>query len=339
MLYVFLLLFSVYLLVKELKGNPWYAILAVLFIYNFNASFGFVGFIIAIPTTLLVFYLAICDNRRPNFKYTIGASVLLVILYLMHAQVALFAMLLYGAALLYGYWRRWGLLLLKGVLVILPVMIMVMIWWNHRTAELQEQSTLSYLAFYYKNHYFQEFFLRFKIFIYDHQALRESKLLPLLLNIAVLFPLIYFKAWKGFSQKWMKQDQVIYPLLLFVACFASYMFLPNYLPGQGPVHERQVTFVFLSLIILGSVLLKDVNLKFLRPYALALCLVYSALWSEHLYTFNKQNRDLTPEFFAGLPSEKNWRDLFIILITGGITFMFTFPITAWFGTKDLLPLK
>lgn len=303
-LYVFMLLFSVYLVIKELKGNTWYGVLAVMFIYNFNTTFGFVGFIIAIPATLFLFYLALRDTRKPGFVYTISAAILLVILYLMHAQVALFAMGIYALTLLYGFWKRWGILFLKLIVAVVPVVIMVVIWWWHRAAQEQEQSTISYILWYYKNKYIPEFYLRFKIGIYDHQALREGKLLPLLLNLAVIFPMIYFRVWRFLPKGWKKQRQYFLPVMLFVACFASYMLLPNYFPGQGPIHERQVTLVYLSLIIAGSVLMKDVSLKFLRPYVIGLSLVYTLLWTEHFYTFNKNNKEFTPQFLSGLPPEK-----------------------------------
>lgn len=36
-----MLLSSVFLIIKELRGNLWYGLLSLLFVYNYNVSFGF----------------------------------------------------------------------------------------------------------------------------------------------------------------------------------------------------------------------------------------------------------------------------------------------------------
>src|SRR5688572_30227451 len=60
-LYVLALQFSLFLVVRQLKGNPWYGLLGILFTFNYNVTFGFVGFAISIPAVILLFYLILRD--------------------------------------------------------------------------------------------------------------------------------------------------------------------------------------------------------------------------------------------------------------------------------------
>jgi hypothetical protein len=301
-LYVFLLLWSVYLVVRELKGNLWYGLLSVLFIYNFNTTFGFTGFTIAIPTLILVFYLALRDARQPRFSYTIGAAVLMVMLYLMHAQMALFGLLLYGLMMLLAFWKRFGLFLLKGIVAGLPVIIMVAVWWSHRTAGQQEESTLDFLARYYRNDYLPEFQARIRLFIFDHLSLTEGRMVPLLLNFCVILPILIALFFYGQLRKLWRRE-LLFPGLFLLISLGCFIVLPRELPGQNPLFERFSTLVFLSLILVGSVLLKDVKAKWLPAFVVVAGLAYTALWGEYMQAFNRENRSFNAAFFQGVKPE------------------------------------
>jgi hypothetical protein len=73
------------------------------------------------------------------------------------------------------------------------------------------------------------------------------------------------------------------------------------LPGQAPLYERFCTIVMLAMIIVGSVLLKDIQAKGLRIFILVSAFVYMAMWSEYFHSFNKANKEFRPELFASVP--------------------------------------
>ncbi len=56
LLYTLLLPTSVFLIVKELKGNLWVVLLSTMLLYNYNTTFGCVGYTFAIPVVLLICY-------------------------------------------------------------------------------------------------------------------------------------------------------------------------------------------------------------------------------------------------------------------------------------------
>ena len=59
----------------------------------------------------------------------------------------------------------------------------------------------------------------------------------------------------------------------------------------------------LSFILVSSILLGDVNKAWLKYFAVLSVMVYSFLWFEYVYSFNQENKNFTPEFFAGIPRE------------------------------------
>jgi hypothetical protein len=307
MLYVVLLLLSVYGIIKEVNGNPWYGLLSVIFIYNFNVIGGFTGFTISIPTTLLLFYVILLDVRNERWVYKLGAALLLVLLFLMHAQMALFGLAMYGAIMLYRHWGNFKTLFLNVVLVPLPVIAMVVIWWANRAAAAQEQeSTASFLLDYYKRFYFPEFLLRFRIAVFDNFSLRAGA--PGLAIAAVLFllpflPLLYYKAWKGAQDKNVLKTRLAYPLVFLAISIGCYLFLPSKLPGQAIIYERFSPLVMLALIITGSVLLKNVQTRGLKYFVIGAVCLYTVLWAEYFYKFNRENREFTPALFSGVPTQ------------------------------------
>jgi hypothetical protein len=302
-MYTVLLLTSMYLIIKELKGNLWYSLITILFIYNYNVTFGFSGFTIAIPTLLLFFYLLLVDARNDKPVNKIWASIMLVLLFLMHAQVALLALVLYGLMMLYRYWGNFKTLIIRSVLIPLPVILMVFIWWSKRATE-KEESTFAFLKDYYTTKYFQTLWERLRIIVFDNFQLREGAtglVIAGLLFSLVFLPLIYFRVWrrKDDANKF-KRKEFIYPMIFLFTVVCCYLFLPNSLPGQSPLYERFTTIVILCCIIAGSVLLRDVQTKSLKYYVLAAAILSSALWFEYIYAFNRENSAFRAELFNGL---------------------------------------
>jgi hypothetical protein len=291
----------------KLKGNLWYGLLSVLFIYNFNVSGGFSGFVMAIPTTLLLFYVILREVRQSRWQYKLAASLLLVLLYLMHAQMALFGLVLYGAAMLYRHWGHFKTLFLSVVLVPLPVIAMVAVWWANRAAAAQEEeSTLSFLVNYYTRSYSAGVFAPF-----SPRRVRQLQLagrharfvIAAVLFLLPLLPLLYYKAWKPLRDKTFLRASLAYPLIFLGISLGCYFFLPSKLPGQAPLYERFSTVVILALILTGSVLLKSIQTRGLTYFVLLAVAAYSILWGEYFYTFNKENKDFTPAFFSGVPTQ------------------------------------
>lgn len=296
-LYVGLLLYAVFLVVKQVRGNVWYALLSVLFIFNYNVTYGFVGFAISIPVILLLFYITLRDIEEDKLTLKISTAFLLILLFLMHAQNALFALVIFGTMMAYRYYKNIPKLLAHLILIPLPLIILIVTWWFTRATETKEESTIDFLINYYTTSYFPNLHGRVRLITLDNFQLQEGMtgiIIALLLSCCVLLPLLYFKVWK----KWFIDHHLIKVLIFFLASACCYFLLPDGLPGQTPLFQRFCTVVMLSFIILGSLFLKDVTSAGLRAFVIIVAVVYTALWFHYIYDFNNRANDINPEFFA-----------------------------------------
>lgn len=303
-LYIILLQGSVFLVIRQLRGNPWYGVLALLFTYNYNVTFGFVGFAISIPILVILFYAILVYIEQPRFFLNVVISFLLILLFFMHAQNALMGLVIYGCMMLHHYRKDLIRFLIHCVLVPLPLLMIIFAWWFNRDAQ-EEGSTLGYLIDYYRSDYFQSFYMRFRIVVFDNFQLREGLpglIIATLFFICVITPVLAARPWKHFAWKKASAD-VIYPAILFAIIAICYLFAPDKLPGQTPIFQRFCTIAMLSFIILGSVMLRDAHFRWLKPLTIAAVVAYMALWAEYFYGFNRENAEFNHEFFAGVQPE------------------------------------
>lgn len=303
---ILLLHASLFLIIRELNGNPWYGLLGVLFTYNYNLTFGFVGYAISIPLILIVFYVTLLDIKRDHILLKILVSLLLVVVFLMHAQNALFALLLYGLMMLYHYRKQFLRLVIHGILVPLPLVIFIFTWWFTRPPD-KEGSTGGYLLSYYLNDYFSSMLIRARLFFFDNFQLFDGMaglVVALIFFVFVFIPLVFYAPWKKLPfKRWIFSGNVMYAAIFFGTTLLCYLFLPDKLPGQTPLSQRFCTILMLSVIILGSTWLANVNDKRLGAIVMVLTLCYTVLWTQYLFAFNTENRNFNRSFFSGLDNK------------------------------------
>src|ERR1044071_4892259 len=115
----------------------------------------------------------------------------------MHAQNALFGLVLFAFMTLYKFRSSVKQIFLRGIFIPLPLLILIFTWWFTRGGE-KEGSTSGYLLEYYKSHYFPDFLMRFRIIVFDNFQLREG--MPGLIMAGIIFsligiPILWFKPW------------------------------------------------------------------------------------------------------------------------------------------------
>ena len=293
--------FSIYLIIKELKGNCWYCLLSVFFTYNYNVSYGFSGFSIAIPTLFMLFYVLLMEIKENRILWRIAASLLLLLLFFMQAQMALFGLTLFFSLMIFRYWGRYKILfgrLAGGV----PIIVLLLIWWVTR-AGAKEESTLVFLWDYFKTSYFQTFVLRFRLIFFDNFQLCEGwmgLLIASIFSMSIFLPLLIHRVWKSGTGRRQFSRDLQYPVLFFLISLGCYLFLPAGLPGEQVIYQRFSPVLLLSVIIIGSILLKDRETKWLKYFSIILACLYTFLWMEYIYSFNRENRSFDPAFFSGI---------------------------------------
>lgn len=305
-LYIILLPTSIYLIVKELGGNLWFSLLSFTLVYGYNVTFGFAGYTIAIPVVFYLFYFMILDYKRPGVWLKVVHSILLILLFTMHAQVALFGGLIYGACALYKNLKSFANLFLAFV-VTLPVIFLIVNWWTQKNSQ-EETDTLGYLLTYYSSTYFQEFFERLGLVAYENFQLREGVLgilIALFFTLLLLLPIsVKLKTFFNNLRKGFLKDQYIYVSILLLVSFACYFFLPDELPGQSPISQRFSIFFWLSFILFGSLYLPRFSEKLSKFYIVLAVTVYSLFWTDYMISFNSINQDFNETLFAGIDNDK-----------------------------------
>lgn len=299
---ILLLQSSLFLVIRHLKGNPWYGMLGILLTYNYNVTYGFVGFAISLPLLIILFYVTLLDIDRDRLLLKISIAVILVLLFLMHAQNALLGLAIYGIMMLYHYRTVFKKILLHGMLVPLPLLIMIFTWWFTRDQE-KEESTLEYLKVYYTSGYFENFFIRFRLIVFDNFQLQEGiagVIIASLFFACIIFPAVWSKPWKKKTPGNFMSSQTVYASIFFLTTFACYLILPDKLPGQTPLFQRLCTIVIISFIMLGSIWLNKVSAPWLKYFVIGVTFVYTLFWFEYIYSFNRENEKFNQEFFAGI---------------------------------------
>jgi hypothetical protein len=301
---IILLQVSMFVVVRQLNGNIWYGLLGTLFTYNYNLTYGFVGFAISIPVLILLFYLIIRDFEKDTITLKAAISALLILLFLMHAQNALFGLMLFGFLTLYQYRTSIRKLILRGILIPLPLVVLIFAWWFTRGGE-KEGSTSGYLLEYYMSHYFPDFLMRFRIIVFDNFQLREGiagLIIATVIFSMIIIPIIWFKPWRSKPLKSLITPAYAYTAIFFLTGFLCYMLLPDQLPGQAPLFQRFCTIVILSFIICSSVWLSEVSARSFKVVVAAAVMIYAFMWFEYIYSFNKINEGFNPALFTEMPN-------------------------------------
>ena len=306
-LYIFLLHASMFLAIRQLKGNVWYGLLAILFTYNYNVTYGFVGFAISLPALILLFYIILIYFETEKMYLNIVIAILLILLFLMHAQNALLGLMIYGFMMAYHYRRSLARLMAHGLLVPLPVLVMIFTWWFTRSDGQQEGSTVDYLKEYYSSGYFRDFDVRFRIIVFDNFQLREG--MPGLLIASIFFlctfiPVFLARPWKRFRGSVSFSPQMIYAGIFFLIILGCYVLVPDKLPGQTPIFQRLCTILMLSFIILASIPLNRVKIPWLKYFVIIVISAYTILWFEYIYSFNRENGNFSRKLFEGIGSNE-----------------------------------
>ncbi len=297
-LYIALLQLALLLLVRMFNGNPWYGLLGLVFTYNYNLTFGFVGFAISIPVLLFLFFFILQDFRYDKLLWKFLIALSLLCLYFMHAQNALLGLLFYGVLRLIHHRFNLFKSFVKGLPVALPLIAFIASWWWLKDDPAKE-STFDFLLTYYASEFWAEYPKRLYLAVLDNYSVYEGfagVAVALLLSFSVLAPLIFFKALtkKAISVAWKGENRFL--TVLFAASVACYFLLPERLPGQAPLYQRFSTIVMLSLVLIGSVLVREVDARQLKSFVVVLLCVVTIVWGEYLITFNRQNRDFNASF-------------------------------------------
>ncbi len=323
-LYVLLVPLLTFLVIRDLDGEPWLALLSFLPLYNFNVCWGLVGFVASVPLTLLLFRILSRHLEGPTTGSAIAVVGTLVLFFFVHAQATLFAALLLvtmTAVRLRGS-------LLRGVrhlLLTLPALTIFALWWVRDWASTEPSGdpmgTFVALRDYYLHEYLASLPRRSSpLFLADNTFLGTSA--PYVAAGAAFFLVLGGFAATGVV-RWIRSSdlgngrrRLEAPLVLLGCSTACYFLLPENLPGHQFVSQRFSVVVLLALVILAGALARGPARRLAVGTAVAAACLHAALWTSYFLSFQGENagfdRRLLPDAsrgpMAGLIYERYFRD-------------------------------
>jgi hypothetical protein len=288
-LYAILLPVSMYLIIRKLGGNPWFSLLSFLLLYNYNVSWGFVGFVFAIPLVLLFCYFFIFDARGvTGASRIVWAAAFLVLLYFVHLLAALFCLLLLFLALAPGF-RRIPRAFSGGLLASLPLIVLIARWWRGETRNYPGPGILQFLSGYYRNSYLESVVHRKSLLVFDNYHLSvgaRGYIVATVFSLSIVVPAIILLV-RGRAQSGRPRFGA--PLPLALGAFLCFLLLPNEIPRQSILYERFSSLLLLALVIYAGFRAPGRLHRAAVAGIVAISLFHFALWADYFIDFNREN--------------------------------------------------
>lgn len=305
-LYVIALPVAVLLVVRRFGGDPWYALLSLTLLYNYNLRWGFMNFVGGIPLILLFWLVLSLEPARRSWGRGLAAAVLLVALFAAHALLALFGLLLLfvsAFALPVGGRRSISACALPAA----PALVLIGLWWSTDPAG-RDADTLGFLADYYRAEYAASLPDRLGLLYYDNEHLLPGWMgteIGLLFGLAIVFPLVL---WLILRRKQRKEGRRVatMPPLVWVpaACaFACFILLPAGLPEQKFLYERFAVLTLIAAIVVASVAGPLRTPRWVRCLFGVIALAHLVLYAGYFRGFQRENDGFEKRFLAAAPAD------------------------------------
>ncbi len=302
-LYVILLPVSVMYILRLLGGNIYYSLLSFLFTINYSVHWGFVGYTMSVPVLIFLFGLYYTYFVLARQKTGIVITVLLILLFLLHFQTAIFALLVFGILQLI-YARKSIRYWIQSIFIILPVMIFMFIAYD--TDSKGGTSLPEYLFNYYMLDYAGSVLKRFLLFfILDNFFLFRGdwgSIYAAIISSVVVLVFIFAVRMKNVSNISGKK----YILILLIISGICYLLLPDNINGQNIIYERfsVITFLLFTITagVTGTGLFERISGntgKLILAGIIALLFFHSAVITDYMNDFRKESRDFSPGLFSG----------------------------------------
>jgi len=299
-LYVVLLPLSVLLVIRKLQGNPWFSLLSFLLLYNYNTSWGFVGFTFSIPLLMFTFSATIdhLESRRTMSGVVVAS--LLVLLFFVHVLAALFSLLI---VLIAALCRRGRPIIgrIAQCAVVVPVTALLILWWRTETATYRGPGVGEFMLHYYRNDYTETMLNRGGILVYDNYHLSEGfqgYALALVFSLCIIIPtFLVWLQWRRSPQASSSVQARKWAPLLFGLSLICCLLLPHEIPQQSILYQRFSSILLISLVVAGGAFApREIHLS-KRMGTLAICILHFILWAHCFTEFNRENRHFTASFF------------------------------------------
>lgn len=302
-LYAAALPLSFLFLILRFRGDRWFSLLAFPLLYNYNASWGFVGFLLALPIVLVSLILMTDLAERGGLKRGLLLALLLISLFFVHALAALFALLLFLVVL--PVRSKGGMLrFLQEFPFAAPLVILLAAWWRTEPGGME---SLSALGSYYLGPFISTIPNRTHLLFLDNYHLFEGNAgvaAAAALSLVIIIPSLLALSRAILRGKWREIRSSV-PFVLFLCAIGCFMLLPHQITRQAILYQRFSVLVLVSLTLLGAtaagrwtVGARERSAGKARVILFAFtAFLHLALWSDHFAGFNRENASFGPALF------------------------------------------
>ena len=296
-LYLVLLPLSVLLVARRAGGSAWLALLSLLLLYNMSFRWGFTGYTMAIPFTVLALYFHLMSLRRGGAGLRIVVAIALAALYFMHAMAGLYCGLLFGLSVILHHRRSPG----AAVRELLPAapLVGLVIWWLAGNSVGQGNAFAGFLE-YYRSEYLATLAGRAGLLHNDHSHIltgSSGKTVGTLISLCIVGPLVAAVMLRRRSLRHSLEKPEARSILLFLlVTLACYLLLPKRGAEVYFIYRRMSIFVLIWSVALLSVVCSG---RLRKPAVAAVCIVcvvYAVLWGSYFRAFEHENEVFVREF-------------------------------------------
>ncbi len=298
-LYVILLPLSLLQFIRLLNGNKILAILSFLFVIHYSVHWGFTGYTMSVPVLFLIFSVLYLYFIRRKILYAFAIPPLLLILFTLHFQSAIFAALVFTVMQFVYSFKRIRFWIIFFV-TMFPLTVVMYLAYN---VDSQGGSSLTaFLTNYYLNDFAGSLLRRFGIFfILDNFFLFKGAAgivysAFVSASVIAIFAFCIKRFYKGPDEK------LKYVFVLLAVSAACYVFLPDNINGQNIIFERYSVILFLLMIAASGALFpssKDAARadRCLTVAILIIVSVHSVILLDYMNDFRNESRDFNEEIF------------------------------------------
>jgi hypothetical protein len=301
-IYIIIFPLSSLLLISYIRGNKWFSLLSFLFIYNHSVHWGFTGFTMSVPLIIIFILFTIKYFEKQNTINILILIVLLLHIFTMHFQNAIYCILFLSIALIFNF-KKSLTYFLKYIIIILPVIFIMYYAYTFDTTS-SEQHLLPFILSYYKNDYLASVIGRIKVLtVMDNFYFIEGPfgaVISIVFVLSFTIPLIiylYKRSKKVYDI--IPTDNYSYYLYIFISSsFLCYLFLPNIIPGQNIIFERFSAFLMLSLIIYCAYAYKRIPISLISKSLIILVVLFHFILVSLYYNdFRNETKNFNEDFF------------------------------------------
>ena len=279
-------------LIRHSKGDGFFALFSLCWVYSYSVFWGFAGFTFAIPCVLISLWSFVSYLSSPKPHWFAVLTIGLLVTYYAHVLAFLFlsTVLILSLICLRGtHWR----IRVVSILSILPVVLLCVLWTAGDRSWSQQGTLTGFLVEYYRFNFASSFLARIPHLFSDDNAALAAGLgghfVALIWSLGLVVLLAVSIARGHLKMNDLSGGDVPYrvaTIFLFTA-LGCVMFLPNSLPGQIILFERFSVFVWLSLIWRLSRAVDSAPYRARVRYSMvALTLLHALLWSHYFARFD-----------------------------------------------------